>query len=56
MTSAQDKTVLFYTKPIFKAKKYEFFWRDRMVRRLPALTTIAEIKNSIIDFDKNQRN
>jgi len=25
MTSAQDKTVLFYTKPIFKAKKYEFF-------------------------------
>ena len=25
MTSTPDKTVLFYTKPIFKAKKYEFF-------------------------------
>ena len=25
MTSTQEKTVLFYTKPIFKAKKYELF-------------------------------
>jgi hypothetical protein len=24
-TSSQDETILFYSKPIFRAKKYEFF-------------------------------